>query len=63
MEATMDDHAQGKSKPAKPAAGTARAPYVRPVLKVYGDIAALTQTIGKTSKKADGGSGQHSKTA
>ena len=58
----MDDHAQGNPKPARPAAEEPRAPYVRPALKVYGDIAALTKTIGKVGKK-DGGHGNKSKTA
>ena len=58
----MDDHAQGGSRPAQPVAGEALVPYVRPSLKVYGDIATLTQTLGKASKVADGGSGNKSKT-
>jgi len=32
-------------------------PYQRPSLRVYGDIRALTQATGTTSKRADGGMG------
>ena len=39
-----------------------RKPYVPPQLRVYGKVAELTRTLGKTSKKTDGGSGTHSKT-
>ena len=40
-----------------------RKPYVPPRLRVYGSVAALTRTIGRRSKKADGGSRTMSKTA
>jgi hypothetical protein len=39
-----------------------RKPYVPPRLRVYGNVAALTRTIGNMSMKADGGSGNRSKT-
>ena len=39
-----------------------RKPYVPPRLRVYGNVAALTRTLGNHSKNADGGSGNHSKT-
>lgn len=39
-----------------------RKPYSSPRLRVYGDVAALTRTLGHRSKKADGGSGNMSKT-
>ncbi|MFI5232072.1 MAG: hypothetical protein ACHQSE_06130 [Gemmatimonadales bacterium] len=37
-------------------------PYVAPRLRIYGNLAALTRTIGHKSMKADGGSGMTSKT-
>jgi hypothetical protein len=37
--------------------------YEAPKLRVYGDVAALTLTIGNTSHKSDGGAGAMSKTA
>ena len=60
----MDDHAQDGRERAEPAAGGARTPYARPLLKVYGTIAALTLAVGSTSKKADvGGMGGRKKTS
>jgi len=41
----------------------ARTPYSPPVLRVYGDVAALTRAIGNTGTVADGGHGSMSKTS
>jgi len=39
-------------------------PYQKPSLRVYGDVRALTQAVGTTSKRGDGGMGmQANKTA
>jgi hypothetical protein len=37
-------------------------PYVRPVLKRYGDLAQLTQAKGKTGVRADGAIANNNKT-
>jgi hypothetical protein len=58
----MDEQAQGGADRAEQRESAARAPYERPTLKVYGAIAALTQTIGNKSSVHDGGSGNKSKT-
>ena len=36
-------------------------PYIKPVLKVFGDIQALTEAVSSTSGKADGGTGTMAK--
>jgi len=60
----MDDHAQDRREGAEPAAAAARTPYARPLLKVYGNIAALTRAVGSTSSNADvGGMGGKKKTS
>jgi hypothetical protein len=37
-------------------------PYVRPVLKTYGDLSALTQAKGMTGSSADGALANNNKT-
>ncbi|HEX7977986.1 MAG TPA: hypothetical protein VF461_05250 [Gemmatimonadaceae bacterium] len=37
-------------------------PYVRPVLKRYGDLAQLTQAKGKTGTRSDGAIANNNKT-
>lgn len=59
----MDDQAQSRREATEPAAGDMRSPYVRPALKVYGDIAALTQKVGFRGMTSDGGMGAKSKTS
>ncbi len=39
-----------------------RRPYVRPVLKRYGDLAQLTQAKGMTGQNADGAIANNNKT-
>lgn len=39
-----------------------RKPYSTPALRVFGDVAALTRKVGRTSTHADGGTGNMSKT-
>ena len=45
-----------------PSNAAPRKPYFPPRLRVYGNVAALTRTIGNMSMKADGGGGMNSKT-
>jgi hypothetical protein len=59
----MDDQAQGNPEEKTPATTAQRAPYARPALKEYGDVAALTRSVGKTGTVADGGHGAMSKTS
>lgn len=40
----------------------AKKQYETPKLFVFGDIKELTKTVGKVSPRADGGTGQTSKT-
>jgi hypothetical protein len=42
--------------------GAARKPYEKPALRVYGDVAALTRSVGNTTTNSDGGHGAMSKT-
>jgi hypothetical protein len=42
--------------------GAARKPYAAPALRVYGDVAALTRSVGNTTTNSDGGHGAMSKT-
>ncbi len=44
------------------AALDAKRPYVRPVLKRYGDLAQLTQAKGMTGARADGAMANNNKT-
>ena len=44
------------------AAHEARRPYVRPVLKRYGDLAQLTQAKGMTGQQSDGALANNNKT-
>jgi hypothetical protein len=63
METDMDDHAQDGREWAEPPAAAARTPYARPLLKVYGNIAALTRAVGTISPTLDvGGMGGRKKT-
>jgi len=41
---------------------TSKKPYTAPALRIFGDVAALTRSVGNTGK-ADGGHGAMSKTA
>ncbi len=43
-------------------ASESRRPYVRPVLKRYGDLAQLTQAKGMTGQNADGAIANNNKT-
>jgi hypothetical protein len=42
--------------------GAGRKPYAAPALRVYGDVAALTRSVGNTTTNSDGGHGAMSKT-
>jgi hypothetical protein len=44
------------------AARATKRPYVRPVLKRYGDLAQLTQAKGMTGQQADGALANNNKT-
>jgi hypothetical protein len=59
----MGDQSQGESEQVKAPVDAPRTPYSRPALKVYGSIAALTQSVGRTGKNTDGGKGSMSKTS
>ena len=43
-------------------AGESKRPYVRPVLKRYGDLAQLTQAKGRTGVSSDGALANNNKT-
>lgn len=58
----MERREDGGIPRADPSSAAPRKPYVSPRLRVYGDVAALTQTIGRKSHKSDGGRGNMSKT-
>ncbi|MGH7653893.1 MAG: hypothetical protein ACREN6_04455 [Gemmatimonadaceae bacterium] len=60
MERREDDRMETDRVP--PSNAAARKPYVPPRLHVYGNVAALTRTVGNMSMKADGGSMMTSKT-
>ena len=48
--------------PTTRAAIDTKRPYVRPVLKRYGDLAQLTQAKGMTGQQADGAVANNNKT-
>jgi hypothetical protein len=59
----MEHREDDKLERVTPSSATPRKqPYVPPRLRVYGDVAELTRTIGRKSMKADGGSRNMSKT-
>jgi hypothetical protein len=58
----MEHREDDKARRAKPGSDAPRKPYESPRLRVYGNVAALTRTIGNMSMKADGGGGMNSKT-
>jgi len=58
----MEHRDDDTKRRATPSSAAPRKPYVSPRLRVYGNVAALTRTIGNMSMKADGGSGMTSKT-
>jgi hypothetical protein len=43
-------------------ASESKRPYVRPVLKRYGDLAQLTQAKGRSGRNADGALANNNKT-
>jgi hypothetical protein len=51
-----------EKKDAAPKPAAARKPYATPKLRVFGDVAALTRSIGNTTTNSDGGHGAMSKT-
>ena len=62
-EATMDKRTEtGVTEPVR-ADGPVRKPYNAPSLRVYGDVAALTRTVGHKGTVADGGTGSKTKTS
>ena len=52
--------AEAQNMKPSPKAATKK-PYIKPVLKVFGDIQALTEAVSSTSGKADGGTGTMAK--
>jgi hypothetical protein len=48
---------------AKPAGRPPKKQYAAPKLRVYGDVAAITRTVGNTGTVLDGGHGSMSKTS
>jgi hypothetical protein len=58
----MEHRDDGEAAQANPGSAAPRKPYAPPRLRVYGNVAALTRTIGNMSMKADGGGGMNSKT-
>jgi hypothetical protein len=60
----MDHQAQRGPEPRKTDGGSVRTPYARPVLKVYGKVAALTHSVGMNGTVTDtGGMGSMTKTS
>ncbi len=59
----MDANAERKEPSAGPGRSDARKPYAPPTLTVYGDAAAITKSVGKKGKVADGGHANMSKTS
>jgi hypothetical protein len=51
----MDKKTSRTSARAAPSDSPPRTTYAAPSLRVYGDIAALTRTVGRTSSNRDGG--------
>jgi hypothetical protein len=58
----MEHRDDEKTRRPTPRSAAPRKPYAPPRLRVYGNVAALTRTIGNMSMKADGGGGMNSKT-
>jgi hypothetical protein len=48
--------------PDTPAGRDEKLPYVRPVLKIYGDLSQLTQAKGRSGQNSDGAMANNNKT-
>jgi hypothetical protein len=48
--------------PDTPAGRDEKLPYVRPVLKIYGDLSQLTQAKGRIGQNSDGAMANNNKT-
>ena len=59
----MAERADDGTQRAKPAGKPAKKLYAAPKLRIYGDVAAITRTVGRTGTVLDGGHGSMSKTS
>ena len=59
----MADRKADNTERAKPARSPAKKQYATPKLRVYGDVGAITRTVGWMGMVADGGMGSMSKTS